>query len=358
MRLGSSLLPHPDLVVGVLADVVNRLGHSPSDTLDELRSYAGRPLDELFPEPTRVPRVRRRQRWRFGGLVSEDLVFRSPHEPLDPVFARRYRAYYPETHTVYARHVRPVRGSRPRLLYYHGYMQPETPIEELAVLVTLCRLLDVEVVQIQPPYHGRRTPRLSRYGGELYWTADMVRSFEALRQSVLDARVLLGWLLAQDPRPVGIAGLSLGGALSLALTCLEERFAFSVPLIAHMDFAALLADAPVLGRMRRDLRRFGWGPEDLADFQKEIGWDALRPRIPRERIFLFGASEDRFFRPELVEDLWVRWGRPRIQWYPCSHMGFVAHAPQAIPLIREFVDSCVAARPSLELIAGGGLRAT
>jgi hypothetical protein len=35
---------------------------------------------------------------------------------------------------------------------------------------------------------------------------DLVRSFEALRQTLLDARTLLGWLLASDARPVGGGG--------------------------------------------------------------------------------------------------------------------------------------------------------
>src|SRR4029079_17056673 len=158
------------------------------------------------------------------------------------------------------------------LLYLHGYMQPETYLEEFALLVGMALRLNVEIIQLQPPYHGRRTPRAARFGGEFYWTAGLVRSIEALRQNVLDARTLLGWLLAEDPRPVGVLGLSLGGALTLILTCLDARFAFSLPLIAHMDLAALVADAPVLTRVRRDLRRFGWRAEDFRQFVSDMGW--------------------------------------------------------------------------------------
>jgi dienelactone hydrolase len=141
----------------------------------------------------------------------------------------------------------------------------------MALLVSMARQLEVELVQLQPPYHGRRTPRGARFGGELYWTADVVRSIEALRQNVLDARALLAWLQAEDPRPVGVMGLSLGGALTLALTCLEPRFGFSIPLIAHLDLAAMVADAPVLGRMRDELRQFGWGIDEFGRFVRDIG---------------------------------------------------------------------------------------
>jgi acetyl esterase/lipase len=198
--------------------------------------------------------------------------------------------------------------------------------------------LDVEIVQLQPPYHGRRTPRGSRFGGELYWTADMVRSLEALRQNVLDARTLLAWLLREDPRPVGLSGLSLGGALALLLTCLDRRFAFSIPLIAHMDLAALMADAPVLARTRAELRAFGWTDEDFRRFVSDIGWYRLRPKLPRQRIHLFAAADDRFFDPAVVEAMWRRWGRPPIHWYPCSHMGFIARLPEALRVMRAVVD--------------------
>jgi dienelactone hydrolase len=198
--------------------------------------------------------------------------------------------------------------------------------------------LNVEIIQMQPPYHGRRAPRASRFSGEFYWTADLVRSFEALRQTVLDARTLLHWLLAQESRPVGVTGLSLGGALTLSLTCLEARFAFSIPLIAHMDLAALVADAPVLAKMRRDLKSFGWGRKEFAEFVESVGWYALSPKLPADKVLVIAASDDRFFHPRIVERMWRRWGRPAIRWYPTSHMGFLTQLPEVLPVMREFID--------------------
>jgi Alpha/beta hydrolase domain containing 18 len=338
-------IPHPDDVAGALSRVLGVFARPAANTLAELDAYRRLPVSTLFPAPRELPAVRVTSRWRLPGLVSEDVVFPSLHEPIEARFRQRYRNEYGETHTVYARRIRPSSAlRRPRLLYLHGYMQPETYLEEFSLLAGMALRLNVEVVQLQPPYHGRRTPRGSRFGGELYWTADLVRSVEALRQNVLDARTLLGWLLEEDPRPVGVSGLSLGGALALILTCLDSRFAFSAPLIAHMDLAALVADAPVLARARAELRRFGWGDDDFRKFVTEIGWYDLRPKLPPERIHLFTASDDRFFDPAIVEAMWRRWERPPIRWYPCSHMGFIAHLPEALRVMREFIDGCEAAR--------------
>ncbi len=332
-------IAHPDVVAGALSEILQVGAPRAANTLGGLAVYCGRSPEELFPVPKRAAAVRVTERWRLPGLVSEDLVFRSQHVPIEPKFGRRYRERYRECHEVYARRIRPAAArGRPRLLYLHGYMQPETYVEELALLVTMALRLDVEVIQMQFPYHGRRTPRGARFSGELYWTADLVRSFEALRQTLLDARTLLRFLLAEDDRPVGVAGLSLGGALTLTLTCLEERFAFSVPLIAHMDLAALVADAPVLGAMRRDLRSFGWGREEFADFVARVGWYELCPKLPVDRILLLVASNDRFFDPRVVERMWQSWGRPAIRWYPTSHMGFLVHLPDALRRMRSFVD--------------------
>jgi len=333
-------VPHPDDLTGALARAVQVLRPRARNTLAQLGVYETCGLGTLFPAPERVPDVTVRRRWRVPGIESEDLSFGSLYEPLEPAFRRYYHARRRRIQTVYARRIRPgADPNRPRLLYLHGYMQPETILEEVALLATMARTLGMEVVQLQPPYHGRRKPRASRFDGELYWTADLVRSMEALRQTLLDARTLLAWLRSESPAPVGVAGLSLGGALAAALTCLEPGFSFSAPFIAHMDLGALMADAPVLGAMRTDLARFGWAPGDLADFTERIGWNELRPVIPRERIHLFAAKDDHFFRPEVVRTMWERWGQPPIRWYPGSHMGFLVHLPDAVMRLRAFVEA-------------------
>jgi pimeloyl-ACP methyl ester carboxylesterase len=334
---------HLDAVTGALARIAQLVRPRVRNTLDDLGAYEGRTIEELFPAPRELPAVRWSPRWRVPGLESEQLSFPSQHDPLEPKFRDYYHARRRRIQTVTARRIRPAgaRG-RPRLLYIHGYMQPETMIEEVTLLAGMARALEMEVVQLQPPYHGSRKPRTSRFDGELYWTADLVRSIESLRQSLLDARTLLAWMRAEASTPVGICGLSLGGALAAALTCLDPGFGFSAPFIAHMDVGALVVDAPVLGAMRGDLRAFGWEPERVGEFMDQLGWNALRPVIPRERILLFAGRDDRFFRPEVVEAMWRAWGEPEIAWYPCSHMGFLPYLPDALGRLRSFVDERVA----------------
>ena len=265
-------MPNLDDITGHLAAVPQLLRSKPRDTRSGLDDYRGLSLDALFPTPTELPPVEVKRRWRLPGLRSEDLVFRSQHEPIGSEFKAYYHQRRRRIHTVYARRIRPhqLAPGRPRLVYVHGYMQPETVLEEIVLLGQLARSLDVEVIQIQPPYHGRRKPRRSPYDGELYWTADLVRSFEALRQTLFDVRTLRAMLAEESAGPIGISGISLGGSISAMLTCFEPGFAFSMPLIAHMDMGALLRDAPVLRPMRKDLARVGYDHRDWGRFFTEM----------------------------------------------------------------------------------------
>lgn len=331
-------MPNIDDATGILVRPLQAFRSRPHNTLDRLSAYEGLSAEELFPAPVALPRVRSRARWSLPGFDSEDLFFASPHEPIEPRFAEHYHCRRRRYQTVYARRIRP-KGKEPRarLLYIHGYMQPETVIEEFTLLSGMARALDMEIVHLQPPYHGRRTPRGSAYGGERFWSADVVRSFEAIRQTLIDARTLLSIMLEESSTPVGVAGISLGGAFSATLACIEPRFDFAAPFIAHMDMGALLRDAPVLGAMRKDLSAFGWSPEEFARFFDRIGWNDLTLALPVERTLLFAAEKDHFFDADVLRTMWGRWGEPEIHWYRTTHMGFIPHMPGAISRLRRFV---------------------
>ena len=332
-------MPNLDDIAGRLVRLPQIFRARPRNTLAALDVYDSLGREALFPAPSELPQLHVRKRWKLPGVLSEDLVFESIYAPLEPGFARHYRRRRRRIHTVYARRIRPRNtANRPRLLYIHGYMQPETPIEEIGLVAAMALQLNVEIVQMQPPYHGRRKPRRSPYHGELYWTADVVRSFEALRQTLVDARTLLRLMQSERPGPVGISGLSLGGSLSAIVTCLEPRVDFSIPIIGHMDMRALLRDAPVLGAMREDLARFGWSHDEFGEFFERIGWGELAPAIPTGRIMLVAAREDRFFSPSDVEKMWRDWRMPEILWYPTSHLGFVPHLWSALGHLRGFID--------------------
>ena len=74
-------------------------------------------------------------------------------------------------------------------------------------------------------------------------------------------------------------------------------------------------------------------------FLRLICWLPHRAALATGRAI---GHDDRFFRPEVVTRMWERWEQPAIQWYPGSHMGFIASLPDAVRRLRTFVDDRVA----------------
>ena len=216
-------------------------------------------------------------------------------------------------------------------------MVPPGALDDRVILPRLARYLDVELLRLDLPFHGKRRPHCSRFHGEYFWTADLARTFEAIRQSVTDVRTALRWLRGRTEQPVGVMGQSLGGMMALGAAGFEPEASFCVAVAAHLDLAGVLADASLVGLMRRELGRHGWTPADLRRFMHDVGAYRWRPLIPAERILLVAGEHDRFLRAERVKAQWELWGRPRLHWYPGGHLGIFTQASSYLPVVRDFL---------------------
>lgn len=326
-----------DGVFGWFGRAILRRGPRTPNTLGELSLYRERRPEELFPDPGALPPVRVHARWRWRGLEGRALSFPSLHEPLPGPFRRLHASAYQSLDRVPVRwvvHTDP--RPRPTMVFVHGWMQPDSIAEELTLLPYLARRLDMNVARMTLPYHGPRRPRGSLVDGGLFWTADLPRTAEAIRQSVLDVRTLLAWFRAQGAGPVGLAGMSLGGMVAQAVACFDERPAFVVPIAAHLDLAGVLEDAMVLEPMRMELRRYGWGPAEVDEYIASLGLKDLLPRVPRESVMFAAGRYDRFLSAHRVEAQWDRWGRPAIHWFPGGHLGAFLHLRGTVRAMEDF----------------------
>lgn len=338
-----------DDAVGALSRVMNAVSPPHPNTLDQLSVYEGREPGELFPEPKLPDEVTFDKRWNALGLVCEDICFESRHRPLAPDFRQRHADEYQANHYVYARWLRHVGGPRrPTFLYVHGWMQFEPLVEEFTLLPLLAKRLDMNVIHIQLPYHGRRKPGGQLWHGEYLWTADMVRTIEALRQSIADVRSLLSWLEAQAYGPVGVLGISLGGIVTLLTTCVEPRVWCSIPCVAHLDVGGVIEEASLLTEIRSDMERMGWGPAELDGWIRRLGLRDLRPAIDHDRILMVGGEHDRFLQSHRVRDLWEDWGRPEIDWFPGGHLGVFRYLCGDLRAARKFLDGLRGPQPIVE----------
>jgi pimeloyl-ACP methyl ester carboxylesterase len=328
-----------DTATALARAVLLRRTAETANTLDELRVYEQHSIVELFGDAPAMPAVTPRERRTLRGFRWTDLAFPSAHEAVSAPFRTLQRTGDPTNQTVHARWIRHTDGRRrPTMVFLHSWMAPVSRVEDVVLLPRFARALDVDVVSMHLPYHGLRKPRASAFHGEYFWTADLVRTFEALRQSVHDARALIAWLHHQAPTPVGVLGVSLGGIVALALACFEPRLAFAIPVAAHLDLAGALEDAQLLTPMRVALARRGFGPEDVAAHTRSLGLHEVTPCIPRERIMLVMGRYDRILTAPRTEALWARWDKPRLHTFPGGHMGIITHLGGILRESRSFLD--------------------
>ena len=336
-----------DKVAGALSHILHGLRGVKVNTVDDLGPYLDAPLETLFP-PVVVPRDVRVHRplVRLGKKrVVDTLRWHSQHVPLCPHYRARHAGEYWLNQRVTARWMHPRSGPRRRaLIYVHGWLEPGPWVEEAVLLPRLHDELGVDVLHIQLPFHGSRNPRSALFHGEFFWSADLVRTMESVRQSLVDVRTLMAWLRAKHGyEEIGVTGLSLGGGITMALACVPDGPDYIVPIIAHLKLGEAVEHAPILRRMRTDLERFGIDAARRRELFDRLGLAHLRPVLARERQLWIPATDDVYITAELVKQQWHEWGEPPIEWIPGGHMTFPLSLGRVIARMKSFHDGLDAA---------------
>jgi hypothetical protein len=327
-----------DRVIGTFSRFLH-VRSARDNTVADLGPYLDAPLDVFFPAPA-VPRDvhrRRLRRLRGQGRRVESLAWHSQHVPLCPHYRARHAGEYARNQMVAARWFYPPTGPRRRaLVYVHGWLEPGPWIEEAVLLPRLYDSLGVDVLHVQLPFHGSRNPQSALFHGEFFWTADLVRSLEAVRQSCIDARTLVAWLRSQGYDEVGVTGISLGGSIAMVLACLPPAPDYVVPIVCHLQLAEAVEEASIFWRMKSDLERFGVDAAQRRTIFDRVGLGRLEPVIPPERQLWIMARNDAYIAAPLVERQWRAWGEPQIEWIPGGHMTFPLSLARIVERTREF----------------------
>jgi dienelactone hydrolase len=309
------------------------------NTVDDLGPYLGAPPSVLFPAaaiPAQISRGRERRSWARGYVV-ERLDWDSEHVPLCPRYRVRHAGEYASNQKVIAHRIYPPTGPRrSALVYVHGWLEPGPWLEQAIVLPRLFRVLGVDVLHVQLPFHGSRNPKGALFHGEFFWTADLVRSFEAVRQSCIDTRTLTTWLRTQGYSEIGVTGFSMGGSIAMVLACIEPTPDYIVPIVGNLQLADAIERAPIFWRMKRDLDVFGIDRDRRKRILEQLGLERLRPILPAHRQLWIMARNDGYVTAPTVERQWHAWGEPPIEWIPGGHMTFALWFVRIIERMRAF----------------------
>lgn len=308
------------------------------NTIDDLGPYLDQPVDGLFPEGPRIRDMRVERRLVDKALKTSTLSWTSTHQVLCPRYAKRHNAEYKANLTAWARWIRPDGAPRRTcLIYVHGWLEPGSWVEEATLFRAWTRELPVDVVHVSLPFHGKRNPRGSLFSGEFFWTADLVRSMEGVRQAVCDVRGLTGWLRSQGYERVGITGISLGGALTMMTACVDPQPDFIIPIIGHLELQDAVEEAPILWRMKRDLERWGVDESARRALFKRLGIAGYEPKLAPHKQLWIEARDDLYINPRSVERQWARWEQPPILWIDGGHMSFPLAVPRMTARMGQFL---------------------
>ena len=329
-----------DRVAGALSRLLHLRG-AKQNTIGYLDQYLDLEPAELFPEPAPIGDLSIRRTLFDRAIRTSSLSWTSTHQVLCSRYRQRHEGEYAVNLTAHARWIRP--GGQTRkgcLIYVHGWLEPGSWAEEATLFRKWARELDVDLMHVALPFHGPRKPRGSLFSGEYFWTADLVRSMEGVRQAVCDTRALMDWLRRQGYEQVGITGISLGGAITMLLACLDPLPDCIIPIIAHLKLEAAVEEAPILWRMKKDLESWGIDAEQRRDLFARLGLSSYAPRLAAERQLWIQAREDVYIDAELAEEQWHAWGQPPILWIEGGHMTFPLH----VGAITERMDELLRVR--------------
>jgi pimeloyl-ACP methyl ester carboxylesterase len=328
-----------DRVAGTLSRLLH-LRRTKHDTIRDFeQEYLDLPLERMFPRPEPIRRMKQRRSLLGRAVRTTTLSWQSDYRPICDRYRARHDGDYRVNHTAWARWLVP--DGRPRrtcLIYVHGWLEPGSWVEEALLFPRWARALGVDLLHVALPFHGRRNPRGALFSGEYFWTADLVRSVEGVRQAAFDTRAAMLWLRERGYERIGVTGLSLGGSITMLLACVEPLPDFVIPLICHLELEDAVENAPILWRMKQDLERMGLGAERRRELFRRLGWSSIRPLLGPERQLWIEAEQDVYIDPELVRRQWNDWARPEILWIEGGHMTF----PLQLDAITERMAAFVA----------------
>ncbi len=338
-----------------LFGVLSWLRHQRLDRVDNTHArmshYERVPSASFFPAPPAVAPIAEKRGLLGLGADYETLVFPSAHVPLHPEELPRYFAEQRALHQFRVRRVR-ARGVplRRACVYLHPWMAEGMGWVDLGFSKVLARTLDADVYNLEQVHHGRRRSPGARFAGAHFFSADVARTLESVRQAVCDARTLVRYLESTgEYEEVGVLGLSLGGTVATICACLEP-LAWCVAALAHLEIPDAVRHAPIAAHSRKQLREFGVSLDELDRLNYSLLSRWLEPVDP-ERLFLIAGRRDICMRAETVERQLARWSGVRCTWVDGGHITSMLRLHPHLVAVRARIDALPSRKPSEQEIA-------
>ena len=183
------------------------------------------------------------------------------------------------------------------------------------------------------PYHYSRSPR-GYLNGELAITPDLLRNAEALRQSVIELRQLMGALRRRGCREFGVLATSYGAWIGALLATVERDFRFVALMSPIVNLEHAIWQSPAANFIRRELRRAKIEPDLVARHFHLSSPLHSKPLCDPARIVFVSGEFDFIAPPEQIEAIQRKWHGSHLLRVRQGHFGYrmlpetVAHLDQ------------------------------
>jgi hypothetical protein len=192
--------------------------------------------------------------------------------------------------------------------------------------VGLAKLLNrfgISALRVSMAYHAEHMPEgLER--ADYHVSSNIGRTIHASRQSVVDARACLDWLVAQGYSRVGILGTSLGSCIAFIAAAHDSRI--KVGIFNHVSM--YFSDVVWTGLSTRHVREGFDGAVTQDDLRRY--WSVISPASYMKRLrerdlssLLIWARHDSTFLPVYSKQVLERFRslelRHRVFTLPCGH---------------------------------------
>ncbi len=340
-----------------LADSV--LDPGTSDMRAEIEFYKKTRFEKkpgtFFRRPKELPQVCLSEPFALSEGEVVDLLFQTNFQP-------RYKPFQDEfvacrtNQKVHARMWRhPPGKSLGRIIAIHGWFMGDHRMSALTLVPGFFYRLGLDVILYELPYHGRRMPITDGGKQSLFPSAHVARTNEGFAQAIYELRTLAAWLDAEEKKPIGAIGMSLGG-YTAALWASLDPLAFVIPVVPLVSIADLVWDVfckrPVDADPAKTQELFGFSRDELHALYAVHCSLSYKPKVPLNRRLILAGIGDPIIPRTQPEMLWEHWEKPRIHWFEGGHLGQIAEA-NALLQVHQFLLSLKLAHPELLPINGG-----
>lgn len=254
------------------------------------------------------------------GGHADALRFRSPFRALNPDVRDDYAKSVPNR-TAWAQHWQHDDGPRPTLCVIHGFGASPYWLNTAFFELHWFFAQGYDVLLYTLPFHGRRRSRFAPINGAELFSHGFAQFNEAMIHAVHDFRIFVDHLERTGVERLGVTGLSLGGYTSALLATIEPRLDFVIPNAPVTYLPQLLGEwfpasaaLSVAGQLRL------LDHEQLAEALAVHSPLNYAPIVPKDRLMIIGGLGDRLAPPEQARLLWEHWDRPKLRWFPGSHV--------------------------------------